>query len=142
MAGKKDDLPYYAGQPVAISGAGWLVVTLAVIAAFLQLVLSPFNSLPWIFIPALVFTGLPLLALMAVTGWRAPAVFRPLGLKQFGIGIAFASQRLSSQRFVVSWCRASTATLLTRPLPALAPIASWIWCGSLRAPSFNSSAKR
>lgn len=89
MAGKKDDLPYYAGQPVAISGKGWLVVTVAVIAAFMQLVLSPFDALPWIFIPALVFTGLPLLAVMAVTGWRAPAVFRPLGFKQFGVGIAF-----------------------------------------------------
>ena len=85
----KIDLPYYAGEPVAISGRGWLVVIASVIAAFFQLILAPFETVPLIFIPAVVFTGLPLLTLMAVTGWRTPAIFRPLGMKQFGIGLGF-----------------------------------------------------
>lgn len=89
MVSAKIDLPYYAGEPVAISGRGWLVVIASVIAAFFQLILAPFETVPLIFIPAVVFTGLPLLTLMAVTGWRPPAIFRPLGMKQFGIGLGF-----------------------------------------------------
>ncbi|MBO9587674.1 CPBP family intramembrane glutamic endopeptidase [Devosia sp.] len=85
----KIDLPYYAGEPVAIGGRGWLLVIASVIVAFFQLILAPFETVPLVFIPAVVFTGLPLLTIMAVTGWRPPAIFRPLGLKQFGIGIGF-----------------------------------------------------
>jgi membrane protease YdiL (CAAX protease family) len=85
----KSDLPYYAGEPVAISGRGWLLVMAAVVVAFLQLILVPFDTVPLVFIPAVVFTGLPLLALMAVTGWRPPAIFRPLSLKQFAVAVGF-----------------------------------------------------
>ncbi|KFL28453.1 hypothetical protein JP75_24655 [Devosia riboflavina] len=85
----KIDLPYYAGVPVAIDGRGWLLVIASVIVAFFQLILAPFDTVPLIFVPAVVFMGLPLLTLMAVTGWRPPAIFRPLDLKQFGIGIGF-----------------------------------------------------
>lgn len=85
----KIDLPYYAGVPVAISGRGWLLVIASVIVAFFLLILAPFETVPLIFIPAVVFTGLPVLTLMAVTGWRPPAIFRPLSLKQFGMGIGF-----------------------------------------------------
>lgn len=85
----KSDLPYYAGEPVAISGPGWLLILSAVVVAYLQLILAPFQTVPLIFIPAILFTSLPLLALMAVTGWRPPAIFRPLSLKQFGIAIGF-----------------------------------------------------
>lgn len=85
----KIDLPYYAGEPVAISAQGWLLVIVAVVVAFLQLISAPFSTVPLIFIPAVVFTGLPILTLMAVTGWRSPAIFRPMGWKQVGIGIGF-----------------------------------------------------
>ncbi|WP_449395458.1 CPBP family glutamic-type intramembrane protease [Devosia riboflavina] len=85
----KVDLPYYSGLPVAISPAGWLSVVATVVAAFLLLVLLPFPSPPLNFIPAILFTGLPLVALMAVTGWRAPAIFGRLGIKEVGLGLGF-----------------------------------------------------
>lgn len=85
----KTDLPYYAGQPVAIAPAGWLLIVAAVVAAFLLLILLPFPSPPLNFIPAILFTGLPILALMAVTGWRAPAIFGRLGIKEVGLGLGF-----------------------------------------------------
>lgn len=87
--GAKNDFPYYAGEPVAVSGPGWLWVLAAVFIAFLQLIFLPFGTAPLNFIPAAIFTGLPLIALMAVTGWRAPALFRPVGLRAFGTGIGF-----------------------------------------------------
>lgn len=85
----KVDLPYYAGEPVAITPVGWLFILATVVASFLLLIFLPLRTVPLSFLPAILFTGLPLLALMAVTGWRAPALFRPIGLKDFGIGIGF-----------------------------------------------------
>ncbi|WP_428153818.1 CPBP family glutamic-type intramembrane protease [Brevundimonas sp.] len=73
-----------------ISGRGWLVIMVALAAAFVQLELLPLKTFPLDFIPALVFTGLPLLALMAATGWRAPALFRPFRPKGFLAGLGFA----------------------------------------------------
>lgn len=84
------DLPYYNEQPVRISGRGWLMIMVAVLVAFGLLVSLPLKTFPFDFIPALLFTGLPLLALMAVTGWRAPAVFRPIGVKGVLAGLGFA----------------------------------------------------
>lgn len=85
----RGDLPYYAGEPAAISAAGWLLVLAAVVIAFFQLILLPLPTAPLNFIPAILFTGLPLLALMAVSGWRAPALFAPVGIKGIGIGLGF-----------------------------------------------------
>lgn len=85
----KADLPYYAGQPVAIAAAGWLFVTAAVVVAFLLLIALPLTTVPLNFIPAILFTGLPLLALMAVTGWRKPAMFGRVGIKEIGMGVGF-----------------------------------------------------
>ncbi len=62
----------------------------AVLVAFGQLELLPLKTFPFDFIPAVLFTGLPLLALMAVTGWRSPALFRPVDLKDGLIGLGFA----------------------------------------------------
>lgn len=85
----KADLPYYAGPPVAIGVAGWLFVILAVVIAFFQLTFLPLPTPPLNFIPTVLFTGLPLLALMAATGWRKPAIFGRVGIKEIGIGIGF-----------------------------------------------------
>jgi membrane protease YdiL (CAAX protease family) len=86
----KRDFPYFAGDPVEISGRGWLVIMIALAVAFAQLEVLSLKTFPLNFIPALLFTGLPLLALMAVTGWRAPAVFRSMGFKGFFTGLGFA----------------------------------------------------
>ncbi|WP_426022629.1 CPBP family intramembrane glutamic endopeptidase [Brevundimonas sp. PWP3-1b1] len=83
------DFPYYAGDPVEVSGRGWLVVLVALGLAFAQLELLPLKTFPLDFIPTLLFTGLPLLAVMAVTGGRAPALFRPMGFKGFFTGLGF-----------------------------------------------------
>ncbi|WP_439517573.1 CPBP family glutamic-type intramembrane protease [Hydrogenophaga sp.] len=74
MPGQRD-FPYYAGQPVALSGRQWLLVLFAVVAAFAALS----APVPWFrtpvgrFIPALLFCLLPLAALAWVAGrhWRA-----------------------------------------------------------------------
>lgn len=94
------DFPYYQGDPVQISGPGWLVVMIALVVAFAQLELLTLTTFPLVFIPALLFTGLPLLALMAVTGWRAPAVFRPMGLKGLFAGLGFALLTIVSSMVV------------------------------------------
>lgn len=87
--GARGDLPYYAGEPVAIAPLGWLFLMATVCVAFFQLILLPLPAPPLNFIPAILFTGLPLLALMAISGWRAPALFRCLGFRQLGAGIGF-----------------------------------------------------
>lgn len=94
------DFPYYAGDPVQINGKGWLVLMIALAAAFAQLTLLPFETFPLNFIPALIFTGLPLLALMAVTGWRMPALFRRFGLKGLFAGLGFALLTIASSMIV------------------------------------------
>lgn len=94
------DFPYYAGDPMQISGRGWLVIMVALAAAFVQLEMLPLKTFPLNFIPALIFTGLPLLALMAVTGWRAPALFLPFGPKGFLAGLGFALLTIASSMIV------------------------------------------
>lgn len=85
----KADLPYYAGEPVAIGAAGWLFILASVVVAFVLLIALPLTDVPLNFIPAILFTGLPLLALMAVTGWRRPAMFGRVGIGQIGLGLGF-----------------------------------------------------
>lgn len=85
----KVDLPYYSGAPVAIAPAGWLLILAAVVVAFGLLIFLPFPSPPLNFVPAIIFTGLPLAALMAVTGWRPPAIFGRFGIKELALGLGF-----------------------------------------------------
>ncbi|WP_447910401.1 CPBP family intramembrane glutamic endopeptidase [Brevundimonas bullata] len=96
----KRDFPYYAGDPVEIIGRGWLVIMVALAVAFAQLELLPLTTFPLNFIPTLLFTGVPLLALMAVTGWRAPAVFRSMGFKGLFTGLGFALLTIVSSMIV------------------------------------------
>ena len=83
------DLPYYNGQPVAVSPLGWLALLASVVVAFAALVTLPFPTFPLNLLPAIVFTGLPLLTLAAVTGGRHTALFRRVGLKQIGQALGF-----------------------------------------------------
>ena len=90
------DFPYYAGDPVRISGKGWLIVMVALAAAFAQLELLTFETSPANFIPAVIFAGLPLATLMAMTGWRSPALFRRFGPSGFLAGLGFALLTITS----------------------------------------------
>lgn len=75
------DLPFYRGAPVAIGLAGWLIVFTALAFAFAALItMQPlFHAGFAAFIPALLFTLIPLAALALVGGLRAPrALFRPM----------------------------------------------------------------
>lgn len=114
------DLPYYAGEPVRISGRGWLAIIGAVLAAFGLLVLPPLRTFPLNFIPALLFTSLPILTVMAVTGWRIPALFRPIGVKGVLAGLGFAILTIICS-MAVGFLLASVMD--TSPNPAVAGLA-------------------
>lgn len=85
----KRDLPYYNGEPVEISGVGWLAVVASVAVGFALLIALPLPSFPFNIIPAIVFTGLPLLTLAAVTGGKHTALFGRFGFKEFGLALGF-----------------------------------------------------
>jgi membrane protease YdiL (CAAX protease family) len=89
----KPDFPFYDDRPVAISWWGWVAVLAATGLGFYLLtgpILSPFAVFPLDYIPALLFAGLPLLALHLVSKGHATSLFRSYGLKEFGLSIGFA----------------------------------------------------
>ena len=76
------DFPYYNGQPVEIRPMGWLAILASVAVGFILLVQLPFPDFPLNLVPAILFTGLPLLALL----WLCT---RKLGLsRRVGLVIA------------------------------------------------------
>lgn len=86
---RKPDLPYCNDLPVGIAPLGWLAVLISVVAAFILLTTLPFSNFPLNFIPAIVFTGLPLLTLAVVTGGRHGVLFGRVGLKELALAIGF-----------------------------------------------------
>lgn len=86
---REHDLPYYDGRPVEISAVGWTIILMAVVAGFVLLIMLPFAAFPFNVVPAVAFTGLPLLALAAVTGGQHAALFGPFGLKDLGLALGF-----------------------------------------------------
>lgn len=85
----KPDFPYYNGHPVEISSSGWLAVVALVVLAFLLLIFLPFPNFPLNILPAVLYTGLPLVTLALVTGGRHTALFRKVGIKEIALAIAF-----------------------------------------------------
>lgn len=85
----KGDFPYYNGLPAAVGAGGWALVVASCTLAFLVLTFWPYPNFPLNFVSATLFTIIPLIALMAVTGWRPPAMFRPFGVKEIAIAIGF-----------------------------------------------------
>jgi membrane protease YdiL (CAAX protease family) len=83
------DLPFYDGQPVEISGRGWLIVLFATALGFAALVNVPLRDFPLNFIPAILFVALPLGALAMVAGRHWTALFGRYGIKQFGQSLGF-----------------------------------------------------
>jgi membrane protease YdiL (CAAX protease family) len=70
-----DDLPFYDGRPVALSGARWLGVLAAVALGFAALLIPApvLKTGLGAFVPAVLFFAIPLttLALLAPRGWKA-----------------------------------------------------------------------
>ena len=85
----RTDLPYYNGQPVEISPRGWLTIVATVVVAFALLITLPFPSFPLNLIPAILYTGLPILALAWASGGRHMALFGSVGIKEIAIAIGF-----------------------------------------------------
>lgn len=82
---RSPDFPFYDGRPVAISAAGWamLMASLAVAFAALTMVANPY-------VAAILFVGIPLLALAAVAGRSWTALFRSVGWRELGIMLLVA----------------------------------------------------
>jgi uncharacterized protein len=85
----KRDFPFYNGQPLEISIGGWLIVVLSVVVAFAILITLPFATFPLSLIPAVVYTGLPLVTIAVGTGGRHTALFGPVGLRELGLAVGF-----------------------------------------------------
>ncbi|SEQ11884.1 hypothetical protein SAMN05428969_2057 [Devosia sp. YR412] len=83
------DLPYYNGQPVAMTPAGWLTVLASTALAFALLVTLPFTTFPLNLLPAIGYTALPLLTLFAVTHGLPIALFRRVGLREIAMAFGF-----------------------------------------------------
>ncbi|MBR9894319.1 CPBP family intramembrane metalloprotease [bacterium] len=89
---KQCDLPYYRPAPEGFSLTGWLIVLIAVAVSFVVLGLAQqqFHSGIAGFIPPLLFVLIPLVAVAAVAGAKAPfALFRPVGLREVGLMVLF-----------------------------------------------------
>ena len=124
------DFPYYDGQPVEIGLFGWLAVVVSVVAAFFALVSLPFSDFPLNLVPALVFTGLPLVVLALVTGGRQGALFRPVGVKEIALAIGFGLGTV-----VLSFATALVLTQFT-PMSANAAAATLSQAGPAETAQF------
>ena len=83
------DFPYYNGQPVELRPMGWLAILASVAVGFILLVQLPFPDFPLNLVPAILFTGLPLLTLALVSGGHHGALFGRFGFKQLAQAIGF-----------------------------------------------------
>jgi membrane protease YdiL (CAAX protease family) len=92
LEGPVGDFPYYAGAPVGISGAQWLLVMAAVAVGFAVLVVP----IPWpagplgAMIPALLFPLIPLAALAYVAPRHWTAIFGKVGWRELRLMVGFA----------------------------------------------------
>lgn len=85
----RGDLPFYNGQPVAISPAGWAMLVASVLVATGLLITLPLTTFPLNLLPAVLFTGVPLVTLGMLSGWRLGALFGHFGIKDFFIALGF-----------------------------------------------------
>lgn len=85
----KRGLPYYDGVPVQIGPASWLALLASNALAFALLITLPFGTFPLNLLPAILYTAMPLLTLLAVTRWQPIALFRQVGLREIGMAIGF-----------------------------------------------------
>jgi len=86
---QKPDYPYYDGVPVEIEGRRWLLLVGSVVLAFALLITLPFPYAPLNFIPPILYTGIPLLALAWASRGHLGALFHPVGVKQVAQAVGF-----------------------------------------------------
>lgn len=88
-----DDFPYYRGNPVRISGRQWALVLAAVVVGYAVLILPPpgLRGPLTSFVPAILFSVIPLSVLAFVAGGAWKALFRRLRWRDFLWMIAFAA---------------------------------------------------
>jgi len=86
------DFPYYSGQPADLTPWRWTVLMLAVVAAFLGLILGPrlFKGPLWGYVPVMFYVGLPLIVLALVSQGHWQALFRRVGGREVLLMILFA----------------------------------------------------
>lgn len=97
------DFPFYNGQPTAIGLVGWLIVLAATGLAFYMLTGPVLLVLPGLFADytaAILFAGLPLLALHLVSKGHGTAVFHRYGIKSLGISLGFAVLTIGTSAMV------------------------------------------
>jgi membrane protease YdiL (CAAX protease family) len=92
-----DDFPYYRSKPVEIKAGQWWIVMIAVVVGFAILILPPTFLRGDItkFVPAILYSAIPLAALAYVAGRYWTAIFRPLRGSDFLWMIAFALLNLA-----------------------------------------------
>lgn len=83
------DLPFYNGHPTPIDGRGWLLILGMVLLAVAVLMLIPSRPIPFAFLAAVLFTGLPLGGLAFAAGSQWTAIFRPFGPMQCAQVVGF-----------------------------------------------------
>jgi membrane protease YdiL (CAAX protease family) len=85
------DFPFYASAPVALSAGPWLLLMAAVVAGFVALV----APVPWPggalapMIPALLFAGIPLAALVYVAPRHWTVLFGKVGWREVRLMLGF-----------------------------------------------------
>ncbi len=86
------DFPFYRGEPVALAGAQWCFLLVLTTLAF-ALLIAP---IPWpggepgTFVPAILFTLIPLAGLAWVSRGHAGSLFGPVGWRELKLMILFA----------------------------------------------------
>lgn len=88
----RPDFPFYAGRPVGLSGPQWCVALAGVALAFWLLV-APWThpSHPWgMWVPALLFCSVPLVALALVAGRGWTALFHRLRARDLLLMVGIA----------------------------------------------------
>lgn len=89
---KHCDLPYYRPAPEGFSLTGWLIVLVAVAVSFVVLIIAQqhFHAGFAGFIPPLLFVLIPLVAVAAIAGAKAPfALFRTVGFRDVWLMVLF-----------------------------------------------------
>lgn len=112
----RPDFPYYAGVPVRLSRAGWLLVMAGCAAGFGVLTAAP-HLLPRAlaqFVGMAAFAGLPILALRIAAGPAWTALFAAPRWRDIAIGLAFAPLTLAVS-FVVAFVVFKTTAVAANP---------------------------
>lgn len=91
----RPDFPFYADHPRRLGGRDWLILMASLAIAFAALTLVPLTGFPFSLIPALLFVGIPLVALRMVAGADWKVLFRRVGPRQIGQMVLFGALTLA-----------------------------------------------